>query len=414
MTATQNPPRPASPAVMFSALGAAVVGAGLSAYLIWVHLAVKGGDTVGGLCNLSAKVNCNVAAGSVYSEVAGLPVAAIGFGFYLATLAVLIVGRFKPTDAGRLLVTLYTAACAYSLFLAAVSAFVLGSFCWACSGLYVVNVVVLILARVLAREGYISSIKRLLTGLNAMARSPLPPAFVVTFVIATAGVHFGSQSLYGATGPTEAEKKTEAEKWAKEVYGVQPRIDDGLWKRMKVGPTKGAKEGCVTLVEFSDFQCPFCSKVVPSVEGILEAYPKDVNVVFRHNPLDHNCNPRVKKKFHPLACGAAYAAVCAGEQGEFWKMHDRLFANQSALAADELRAHATAIGLGSDELAACMGSDAAKKVVATDMSLAVEAGVRGTPALFLNGRKIPGGAVGYQKLAAAVRVEIAQCAQAGN
>src|SRR5579862_3334448 len=92
------------------------------------------------------------------------------------------------------------------------------------------------------------------------------------------------------------------------------------------GPSKGPADAKVTIVEFSDFQCPFCSRVVPTVEQIEKAYPKDVRVVFRHNPLP----------FHPNAPLAAEAAVAAEAQGKFWEMHDKMFTNQQNILRPDL------------------------------------------------------------------------------
>ncbi len=415
MTATQPQSKPLSPGLLWGAIVAALVGAGLSVYLTWVHLLVKSGETVGGLCNLSTKVNCNVAAGSVYSEVAGVPVAVIGFGFYAATIAVLLVGRGQVGPlVGRLLVTLYGAACIYSLFLAGISAFVLGSFCWACSSLYVVNIAILLMARFLSGEGYVLSLKRLVTQRADLGRSPLPAAFVLTFIAAVLAAHFGAQAAAGAAGPTPEERRSEAQLWARQEFAAQVPVAPELWEQMKKGPAKGEADACVTLVEFSDFQCPFCSRVVPDVEKLQAAFPKDVRVVFRHNPLDHQCNPRVAKPFHQFACGAAFAAVCAEDQGKFWPMHDRLFEGQAKLRQDDLLGYAKELGLGVNELSTCMASPGAKARVAADLALGGEIGIRGTPALFLNGRKIPGGAVGYDRLAAAVEGELAGCKETRN
>ena len=413
MTATQTSPA-SSPAALWAALVAAVIGAGLSLYLTWVHLIVQAGDTVGGLCNLSSKVNCNIAAGSIYSEVAGIPVAVIGFGFYAATVAVLWAGRRNTELAGRLLVTLYGAACLYSLFLAAVSAFVLGSFCWACTSLYVVNVGLLVLGRFLSGEPYLRAMRRLVAERTVLARSPLPAAFVITFIGAMAAAHFGAAEVHRAVAPSPEQLRSEAQIWVRDAFARERPVAPALWERMTQGPSKGPAEACVTVVEFSDFQCPFCSKVVPAVDKLLVTWPQDVRVVFRNNPLDHHCNPRLDKPFHPYACGAARAAVCAQEQGAFWKMHDTLFANQTRLREPDLLGYATALGLGRDELAQCMNSDRPGATLKADLALAAEVGIRGTPALFMNGRKIPGGAVGYERLAAAVESELKTCAGARN
>ena len=98
------------------------------------------------------------------------------------------------------------------------------------------------------------------------------------------------------------------------------------------GPSRGPADAKVTIVEFSDFQCPFCSRVVPTVDKIMKDYPKDVRLFFRHNPLP----------FHPNAPLAAEAAVAAEAQGKFWEMHDKMFANQEKLERADLEKYAQA------------------------------------------------------------------------
>ncbi len=112
------------------------------------------------------------------------------------------------------------------------------------------------------------------------------------------------------------------------------------------GPMKGPADAKVTIVEFSDFQCPFCSRVVPTIEKILKDYPKQVRLFFRHNPLP----------FHQNAPLAAEAAVAAEAQGKFWEMHDKMFANQQALDRAGLEKDAQEIGLDMTKFKAALDS----------------------------------------------------------
>jgi protein-disulfide isomerase len=100
-------------------------------------------------------------------------------------------------------------------------------------------------------------------------------------------------------------------------------------------PTKGGKQPKVTIVEFSEFQCPYCGRVAPTLETVLKDYGNDVQLAFRHNPLP----------FHNNAMIASQAAEAARDQGKFWQMHDKLFANQGALDRPNLEKYAQEIGL---------------------------------------------------------------------
>jgi protein-disulfide isomerase len=146
-------------------------------------------------------------------------------------------------------------------------------------------------------------------------------------------------------------------------------------------PSVGPKNAPVQIVEFSDFQCPFCSRVVPTVKQIEEKYKGKVRVAFRHYPLP----------FHDKAMGAAEAAAAAGEQGKFWEMHDKLFANQQALDRASLEKYAQEIGLDMNKFKADLDSGKFKQAVNADVQYANSlGGGMGTPTFFINGRKIAG------------------------
>ena len=146
------------------------------------------------------------------------------------------------------------------------------------------------------------------------------------------------------------------------------------------GPARGPEGAKVTIVEFSDFECPYCSKAEDSVNQVMEKYAGKVRLVFRHFPLN----------FHAHAPKAAEAAACAAEQGKFWEMHKQLFANQKALSVDELKQHAAAIGLEKGKFDECLDSGKMKLLVDADSKAGGEVGVTGTPAFFINGKLISG------------------------
>jgi protein-disulfide isomerase len=163
------------------------------------------------------------------------------------------------------------------------------------------------------------------------------------------------------------------------------------------GHPKGSSSAPITIVEFSDFQCPFCSRVLPTLDKLQKEYPGKVRVFFRHNPLP----------FHSDAPLAAQAAVAAELQGKFWPMHDKLFANQSALKRADLEKYAQEIGLDVAKFKTDIDSPAVKKRVDDDVELAKKIGVQGTPNFFIDGRPIRG-AVPYEQFKSAVDDELAR------
>jgi protein-disulfide isomerase len=143
---------------------------------------------------------------------------------------------------------------------------------------------------------------------------------------------------------------------------------------------KGPAEAKLVIVEFSDFQCPFCRRVLPDLYKLLEAYSKDVKLVFRHFPLD---------AIHPQARLAAEAAECAGTKGRFWEYHDHLFA-QSDLSLPRLKELAKGLNLDVAAFEQCLNDEAVKARVAQDVEAGTRAGVTGTPTFFINGRPLVG------------------------
>jgi protein-disulfide isomerase len=142
------------------------------------------------------------------------------------------------------------------------------------------------------------------------------------------------------------------------------------------GPSLGPADAPVTLIEFADFQCPYCARAVPIVHGVRERYPTQLRIVFKHLPLE---------SIHPRARGAARAAICAEKQDKFWPYHDLLFQNSRALGEEELRSYAGTLGLDLTAFDACLASPELDARIAADVAEARAAGVSGTPAFVLNG-----------------------------
>jgi protein-disulfide isomerase len=146
------------------------------------------------------------------------------------------------------------------------------------------------------------------------------------------------------------------------------------------GFQKGPDDALVTIVEFSDFECPFCNKVVPTLKQIQDTYGDKVRIVFKHNPLP----------FHANAPLASEYALAAGQQGKFWEMHDKLFENYKALQAPNLDGYAQSIGADVGKIKAYIESGEGKKQIQADQALAAKIGGRGTPAFYINGVKLSG------------------------
>ncbi len=145
-------------------------------------------------------------------------------------------------------------------------------------------------------------------------------------------------------------------------------------------PFKGSDKAPVTVVEFSDFQCPFCKRVNPTLVEVEKAYGDKVRIGFKHLPLP----------MHPQALPAAIAAEAARRQGKFWPMHDKLFADQQNLSEETFVKYAKELGLNGEQFKKDLASPEVRAKVDADAREANTLGVNGTPGFFINGRFLSG------------------------
>lgn len=163
-------------------------------------------------------------------------------------------------------------------------------------------------------------------------------------------------------------------------------------------PFLGDKDAKVTIVEFSDFQCPYCSRAAEALHQLVDKYKGKVRVVYRDFPLS----------FHKEARTAAIAANCAHEQGRFWQFHDTLFKNQNALEEKALKTYARVAGVDGEKFDACLASDKYKAEVEKDYKDGEAVGVEGTPTFFINGRLYTGDPSSVEAMAEAVDAALAE------
>ncbi|MBN1960123.1 MAG: thioredoxin domain-containing protein [Deltaproteobacteria bacterium] len=146
------------------------------------------------------------------------------------------------------------------------------------------------------------------------------------------------------------------------------------------GPSWGSRNAKVVIVEFSDFQCPYCARASVILKKLSELYPNDLRIEFRNFPL----------KQHHAAYEAAKAALCANEQGKFWQYHDLLFANSRALGADDLQRYANEVAIDTDKFSKCLASDRPGHLLEKMAALGQQIDIQGTPAIYLNGIQLIG------------------------
>ena len=152
----------------------------------------------------------------------------------------------------------------------------------------------------------------------------------------------------------------------------------------------GADDGAVTVVEFSDFLCPYCAKASKYPKLAESSSHDTARFMFRHYPLDRSCNRGVSSNMHQGACLLAEGSACANEQNRFWEYHDLAFETKGKISQAVLTNIASTIGLDLSAFKRCLNSGRGLRVVKEDINAAIHAGVRSIPTLFINGRGLRG------------------------
>lgn len=343
------------------------------------------GELIG--CTESAEVNCDIVNTSAYSELAGVPIAALAIPFYatVGLLAVLAMRGRKGAQA--LLVTAGVGAVAYSGFLFYVSKTELGYVCAWCMRLYGVNTSILVLS--------------LLGGRPAMPEGKLVGtavgAYVALLIAVVAGERGYRASLGG--GGTEVAHKGASHaadpKGPAPAFSFQVKTEDNADATLTLEPDDawtGNPKAKVAVVMFGDLECGYCKRSSAEIARLEATYGDRVLFVFKHFPMDPACNPGVNNRKHKSACLASQASVCAQQQGKFWAFHDLAYKNQHQLGADYLAAYAKEVGADMPTFEACMKDDASKAIVKADATQGAALGIHGTPRIFINGKLYRSGA----------------------
>jgi protein-disulfide isomerase len=157
-------------------------------------------------------------------------------------------------------------------------------------------------------------------------------------------------------------------------------LEDAVTIPVKDDPSRGPESAKVTIVAFSDFQCPYCAMAAPKAVALAAQYPQDVKLVFKQFPLD----------FHSNAYDAAEASLAAHAQGKFWQLHDKMFANFRQLTRENILRWAEEVGLNMGTFKADLDSGKYRSMIDREVNEGTGAGVMGTPTFFINGKRYNG------------------------
>jgi protein-disulfide isomerase/uncharacterized membrane protein len=374
---------PASPTRHRVALVIALVGAAISVLATVIHQRIVAGTGYVSFCNLGGVVNCDVVLASRYGVVFGVPVAVWGILAFAAGAVLALPGALAGSPPGLvdlLLLGLVSTSLGFALVLVGVMIGTLRHLCILCFSMDVVIAAWFVTVAPLAARFDPAAHP------GWRRRGAARAILVGGTVLAVAGGTW-------AAARTPAGVTTVAEVQARDPQFYR------WYTRLPVRPageltapgchTKGPSNATFAIVEFSDFQCPFCAQAFRDIRDLMQRRP-DVVLVFRHFPLDTTCNSGVSRSMHPDACLAACAAECAGQQGHFWEYHDALFENHDHLEREDLFRYARDMRLEIPAFRTCLDDPATRARVGEDTQAGARAGVTSTPTIFINGRTVEG------------------------
>ena len=349
-----------------------LIGLVFSSYTISHHYSTKmqSGDTY--RCNINATFNCDAIANSPYSELFGIPLGIYGVSYFLLLLVLLIIG-LSNTKSAREHALVYTyaniAGTGVSLILGVISHLHIKAYCITCLGVYMVCIVQTLMLVLQRRQfTFKGSVKDLFQGLSTVA-------LVLAGVIA---LHSFAKPQIPIAQQTEPAAQT--------IKTVQLPINKSRYIGNGEDYRVGSDTAKVKIVEFIDFQCPSCKRLGQQLSVLKQQFGERVLFVLKNFPLDKKCNKTMRHEGHPLACEIAILARCAGEAGKFWQYHDLAFAQQEQAKSTSPVNWAKQVGLSDQQIQTCKSSAWIIEKIKEDVQLGIDAGVQGTPALFINGR----------------------------
>jgi protein-disulfide isomerase len=368
-------------------IAAAAAAAGLVLALLLAREHAQAHAGVVGFCTLSDFVSCDKVATSRFSVVLGLPVAVWGAFAYLVALVLAVSGlrRARPHETwpAGLLFVLGGAMTAVAVVLAAVSEVGIGALCLLCAGSWVASAFLFVASW---RAGRPRGIADALRADAAVLRARPGRAAA----LAVAGL--AAVAIVAAAYPRYWERKPAAPQ-ARAAHPLPPSTG-----------------GPVIVVEFSDYECPYCALAHEDLKALLAERP-DVKLVKKHFPLDPTCNRAVPRAIHKDACALAFAAVCAEEQGKLGAMDDALFRNQKEKRPlDEI---VREVGLDLTRYAECRRSPSTQRRIEADVTAGLAVGVKATPTYVVNGVPFAGGKLTADQLPPPPGPEAPATAQGG-
>ena len=309
----------------------------------------------------------------IRDRVAGLPLSSFAAGWFLALLIVSIIARnvYWRREAARAAFGLTAVGLVFSAFYLFVMAAKLRTYCLQCLMVDAVSVLAFALALSLKPEGF-------------SKHKPEKDKWKTLGIVTGASLAI-TVLILKLTDPLQASRSQMNDLSAGVLETAPVSVASGA-----EFPSIGPMDAPITIVEFSDFQCPYCRLGAKTIHSLMNRYPGKIRLVYRGFPLDPACNRFVTSRGHPVSCEATRAAICAHEQGKFEAAYAAIFENQADLAPGKPEQWLSEEGTDMNKLKGCMGMPDATARIAKNIEDGNTLGVQSTPTFFVNGRKVQG------------------------
>lgn len=369
------------PVFTWLAIGSALIAAAVHAYLLKSHYDLRYGEVTGQLmCDISSKFSCSAASASRWSELLGVPLALWGL---LTNIAFLTLAAWNPLTEGEgrqanrtNLVTIAGVLLLASIVMGLISVTALDTLCPFCLGAYALSILTFVGAWFAYRPGLKFKYK---------------PAFLgFAFAFGISGFILNDQLRANYTGGIAGDQMSKA---AVQEWTTNPQLEIPETDPLSIGPSRA--EAKMTIAEFADFRCIHCKLAAPPLKAFVSSHP-DVRLEFYSWPLDGECNTSIQQN-NGASCLLARVVWCARNQAQKgWEAHEAVFSRfEEWKTADAVRTQfptlAATIGMSPDILKTCADSDSAKNAIKAQAQLGTSLNIRGTPAIYVNGKLLPAG-----------------------
>lgn len=325
-------------------------------------------------CHLNQTFNCDAVTASAFAElISGIPLSSVATGWYLGLSLVILLAFMRSwrVETSRALLGMSLLGLCSSAFYLYIMAARLHTFCLLCLVVDGINLCLFGLA-LFSRIAPQPHSKFQLSQWKVILSAVLGSIFVCIVLL--------------RSWDEMAQHSSDLAELADSVLS-SPVVDIPIDSEpLAIGP----KTAPIRIVEFSDYQCPFCRIGAQSLNAVYNRYPGKIRIEFYNFPLDPTCNPEMKQQAHPFACEAARVAVCSQEQGKFEAVYETLFERQKELAKGKPLQFAKDVGVDGARLQACITQPSTDQTILKNIQKATAAGVKATPTFFVNGHKMEG------------------------